>query len=162
MTFTCDKCTGDYEAVEGTAVAHLYVKDKRCNYIDARCSHCGTTEVIFLGPNRLEAVIREGGLPVKVNAEADSDLRLRAERAWAAAEQPSESSMSTGAQPSSLAQNGERSDAAGNTLERYDLTPRHEELLATFGRTLTNIPDELFWDGLAGDHDRELPERWTD
>ena len=50
----------------------------------------------------------------------------------------------------------------GDVLERYELTQRHEELLDSFGDTLTNIPDELLWDELRGDHDRRHPDRWID
>ena len=154
MTFTCDKCQGDYEATKSNAVAHLYIKDSRCNHIEARCTHCGAREVIFLGPHRIDEVIRSGDLPPDVAAEAGAALRVRAENAWAAAERPADDP----AQPAALTQPA----SGGDTLQRFELTARHEELLATFGQTLENIPDDLLWDGLQGEHDQHHPERWTD
>ena len=160
MTFTCDRCHGDYRAREANAVAHIYVKDSRCNHVEARCTNCGTTEVIFLGPHRIEDVIRKGALEVEVLAEASAGLRVRAENAWAAAEkatapegdhrQPSGSAAAAGPEPQP------------EPVRTYDLTSRHEALIAGFGEALLNIPDELLWDGLESESHREHPERWTD
>ena len=160
MTITCDKCRGEYRALEINASAHVYIKDRRCNHIRAHCSHCGATEVIFLGPNRFEDVVRAGRLPVTVSAEASSDVRVRAENAWAACEAPTEG-VETGSHPSAGPGHTEILEA-GATLTRYELTPRHEQLLASFGRTLTAIPDDLLWDSLTSEHQREYPERWID
>jgi hypothetical protein len=163
MTFTCDRCSGEYEARAGSAVAHVFVKDSRCNHLEARCGHCGTMEVIFLGPHRLEDAVRTGRLEVQLSAEAPGDLRVRAERAWAAAEReadPAPGDGDPGATPL-LAADGQ-GGADTTTVRRYDLTPRHERLLQSFGETLSNIPDDLLWDELRTDHHREHPERWTD
>ena len=84
--FTCEGCGSTYRPVEESAVARLYVKDSRCNHIEARCAACGATEVIYLGPNRMQEVLRASRLPVSVFAEASPRLRVRAENAWAAAE----------------------------------------------------------------------------
>ena len=156
MTFTCDKCQGEYDASKANAVAHIYVKDSRCNHIEARCTHCGTREVIFLGPHRIEEVIRSGDLPPSVAAEAGADLRVRAENAWAAAERGDRLDETPPAAGMS------QTVVQGELLQRYELTARHEDLLAAFGETLENIPDDLFWDGLQSEHDRSHPERWTD
>jgi hypothetical protein len=145
MTLTCDRCAGEYEARAGSAVAHVFVKDSRCNHLEARCWHCGTTEVVFLGPHRLQDAVRAGRLEVELKAEAPSSLRLRAERAWAAAE--------------AEAPDG---DADVRAPRQHDLTPRHERLVESFGETLTSIPDDLLWEELQADHDRDHPERWTD
>ena len=163
MTITCDKCHGQYQALEANALAQVHIKDWRCNHIEVRCSNCGALEVIFLGPNRLEEVIRAGKLRVVVLAEAASELRVRAEAAWAVAQDPwerpegSEAGRPDAPQPSPGA-----AEPAGETLTRYELTARHEKLLATFGETLSGIPDDLLWDGLSGDHQRSHPDRWTD
>jgi hypothetical protein len=125
-------------------VAYVFVKDVRCNHLEARCGHCGITEVIFLGPHRLQDAVATGRLEVQIKAEAPAELRVRAERAWAAAEEEA----------------GQDDDST--TLPEYDLTPRHERLLESFGRTLDTIPDDLLWEELRGDHDRDHPERWTD
>jgi hypothetical protein len=159
VTITCDKCHGEYRALETNASAHVYVKDRRCNHIRAHCSHCGATEVIFLGPNRFEEVVRSGKLVVTLNAEATADLRVRAENAWAATEVPADAS-STNLPPA--AQPHAEGTGSGDTLTRYELTPRHEELLASFAQTLTAIPDDLLWDSLNSDHHRQYPDRWID
>jgi hypothetical protein len=159
MTFTCDRCHGEYEARAGSAVAHLFVKDSRCNHLEARCGHCGTVEVIFLGPSRLEDAVRIGRLEVRVVAEASSDLRVRAERAWAAAEAAHEAA-SADSRPRTGPAAPEGTGTA--TLPQYDLTPRHERLLESFGATLAGIPDDLLWEELQSDHRRDLPERWVD
>ncbi len=58
MTFTCDRCGGEYGADKLTAVAQVYVEDARCNHVVAHCGHCGVKEIIFLGARQLEDVIR--------------------------------------------------------------------------------------------------------
>ena len=166
MTITCDKCHGEYRALEANASAHVYVKDRRCNHIEAHCSHCGATEVIYLGPNRLQAVLEASKVPLTVHAEATSDLRLRAERAWAAAERRSEAldgeRQASPVGPAHL-EGGEGAATAGDTLTVYELTRRHEDLLASFGDALSNIPDDLLWDGFhSGERRKDLPDRWTD
>src|SRR5215213_6138324 len=85
--FTCEGCGTAYQPAEESAVARLYVKDSRCNHIEAQCSHCGLTEVIYLGPNRIQEVLRVAELTISVFAEATGRLRVRAENAWAAAEE---------------------------------------------------------------------------
>jgi hypothetical protein len=165
MTFTCDHCQGDYEARTGTAVAHLFVRDHRCNHLEARCTGCGALEVIFLGPNRLEEAVRVGRLEIRVRAEASSALRVRAERAWAAAEE--HAGRTGGREESSSGYGGAELDdrtqnEPGPLLREHPLTPRHERLLESFGETLGSIPDDLLWDAFESDHGREHPERWTD
>ena len=170
--FTCEGCGTAYRPAQETAVARVYIKDSRCNHIEARCSDCGVIEVIYLGPNRIQEVLGGSGLPVTVFAEADARLRVRAETAWAAAEveadgadradgaEPGHGGSSAGAQPVA----GQQLDA-GTTVTApasYELTPRHEQLLASFGEALSNIPDELLWDGLHGEHRGDLPARWID
>ena len=160
MHFTCDRCHGDYEATARSAVAFLFLRDSRCNHIEASCSHCGTKEVIFLGPRQIAAIITDEGVTPTVEAEASARLRVRAEKAWAAAEEkdttdrPEESGTTS---PTVHAV-----PPAGDVLQRYELTQRHEELLGSFGSTLSNIPDDLLWDELHGDHDRRHPDRWID
>jgi hypothetical protein len=162
--FTCEGCRNDYRPAEGTAVARLYVKDQRCNHIEARCTSCGVTEVIYLGPNRLEDILRVCKVPVSVFAEATSRLRVRAERAWAAAEDHADTNDDLDNEPATLGQPPlEAGQPATEAPKSYELTSRHEELLSTFGRALDSIPDDLLWDGLQGDHDnRDLPPRWID
>lgn len=160
MTFTCDRCHGDYRALEANAVAHIYVKDHRCNHVEARCTHCGTTEVIFLGPNRIEEVVRVGKLAVRVVAEATAGLRVRAENAWAAADKATAPESDHRSMPAGGG--GATPEAEPEPLQTFDLTSRHEELVAGFGESLRNIPDELLWDGMQSDSLREHPERWTD
>ena len=164
MKFTCDRCHGDYEATARSTSAYLFLRDSRCNHIEAHCSHCGTKEVIFLGPRQMAAIITDQGVTPTVEAEAGSRLRVRAEKAWAAAEE-----KDTLAQPAQLEEVGGTGagvhavpPGAGDVLERYELTQRHEELLGSFGTTLSNIPDDLLWDELHGDHDRKHPDRWID
>ena len=167
--FTCEGCGTAYQPAEATSVARLYVKDSRCNHIEAMCSGCGATEVIYLGPNRLQEVLRTNQLPVSVFAEASPRLRVRAENAWAAAED--EADRLAPGHRGEPAAGGEVPVVkpaldAGTTVTQaprnYELTPRHEALLATFGDALTNIPDELLWDGLQGEHRGDLPPRWID
>jgi hypothetical protein len=170
--FTCEGCGTVYQPVEATAVARLYIKDSRCNHVEARCSDCGITEVIYLGPNRMQELLRATGLPVSVSAEASSRLRVRAENAWAAAEAEVGDRVDSGhhGEPAAAGSDGQPSPAhqvdGGTTVteapKSYDLTPRHEQLLASFGEALGNIPDELLWDGLQGEHRGELPARWID
>ena len=152
--FTCEGCGTAYQPVEETAVARLYVKDNRCNHIEARCASCGLTEVIYLGPNRIQDVLRTSALPISVFAEASPRLRVRAETAWAAAEDEAEAGAGAGA--------GVGADPVDVGHSSYELTPRHEQLLATFGEALSNIPDDLLWDGLKGEHRGDLPPRWID
>ena len=156
MQFTCDHCQGDYDAAGSNATAHLFLKDSRCNHIEAHCSHCGNKEVIFLGPRQIALIIREVRVVTVVEAEAVSGLRVRAEKAWAAAEE-----QEVGQQPEAVTP-APTGSTSGDVLQRYELTQRHEELLGTFGQTLSNIPDELLWDELHGDHDRKYPDRWID
>jgi len=168
--FTCEGCGTAYQPVEETAVARLYVKDSRCNHIEARCSTCGLTEVIYLGPNRIQEVLRTSPLPVSVFAEATARLRVRAENAWAAAEDEHGDLGHPVDHPAAGAEgaatpSGQQLDG-GTTVTQapksYELTPRHEQMLATFGEALSNIPDDLLWDGLHGEHRGELPPRWID
>jgi hypothetical protein len=166
--FTCEGCGTAYRPAEETAVARLYVKDSRCNHIEARCAQCGVTEVIYLGPNRIQEVLRAHRLPVSVFAEASARLRVRAENAWAAAEAEADHSEPgrpavSGGHP---APSGSSSTDTGTTVAApptsYELTPRHEQLLASFGEALGNIPDDLLWDGLQSDQRGDLPARWID
>lgn len=159
---TCDKCHGEYSALATNAVAHLHIKDWRCNHIEAYCSNCGAREIIFLGPNRLEEVIRSGKLQVSVLAEATSDLRVRAETAWAAADDPWAPPEKPERRAAEAEPHAGDVELAGETLTRYELSARHEKLITTFGETLSAIPDDLLWDGLSGDHRRDYPERWVD
>ena len=164
MKFTCDRCHGDYEAAAGSTVAYLYLKDSRCNHIEAHCSHCGNREVIFLGPRQITVIIREAKVGTTVEPEATASLRVRAEKAWAAAEEKDGGEQPEPAPPTPSGQAAQATQASpsGDVLQRYELTRRHEELLGTFGRTLTNMPDELLWDELHGEHDRKHPDRWID
>ena len=146
--FTCEGCGTTYQPVEETSVARLYVKDSRCNHIETQRAHCGITEVIYLGPHRIQEVLHTTGLTVSVFAEASSRLRVRAENAWAAAEDEvdradTEASghTSADARPAPV---GQPQLEAGSTVTEprsYELTPRHEQLLASFGDALGNIPD---------------------
>ena len=160
MKFTCDRCHRDYEATARTTVAHLYLKDSRCNHIEARCSHCDNKEVIFLGPRQITATIRDAQVTPTVEAEATPGLRVRAEKAWAAAEEKDAGEQAEAVTPATPATH--TGSAAGDVLQRYELTKRHEELLGAFGETLRNIPDDLLWEELHGDHDRRHPDRWID
>jgi len=169
--FTCEGCGTAYQPVGETSVARLYVKDNRCNHVEARCPECGITEVIYLGPNRIQELLRSSGLPVSVFAEATSRLRVRAENAWAAAEadagtvEPGHHGEPNGAGSDATTSPAHQLDGGTTvtqTPKNYELTPRHEQLLATFGEALGNIPDELLWDGLQGEHRGELPTRWID
>jgi hypothetical protein len=148
MTFTCDRCNGEYSAEQGSAVAHLYLRDNRCNHVVAHCSHCGMKEIIFLSPRQMEGVIREGKLSSAVSAEASSDLRIRAEKAWLAAEEKDQ--LTQGRSNSGIPAQAEDPERGGELLEQVitrDLTPRQENLVSAFGDTLRNIPDDLLWDG---------------
>jgi hypothetical protein len=156
MTFTCDTCHAEYRAEKGNALAHVFLEDRRCNHLVARCTSCGTQETIFLGPHRFADEVRIGKLTVVVEAEASSSLRLRAEKAWAAAESTPAVAPANAVPPP--VEEGE--PPAAPTV--YELTPRHEQLLAAFGQTLSAIPDDLLWDGIEGEHDRRFPERWAD
>jgi hypothetical protein len=162
--FTCEGCGTAYQPGEATAVARLYVKDSRCNHIEARCSSCGLTEVIYLGPNRIQDVLRTSPLPVSVFAEATARLRVRAETAWAAAEDEADEDgeAEAGAEAQADAAPLDGGPTVTEAPQSYELTPRHEQLLVTFGEALSNIPDELLWDGLQGEHRADLPPRWID
>ena len=82
MTFTCDTCHAEYRTEKGNALAYVFLEDRRCNHLVARCTGCGTQETIFLGPHRFADEIRIGRITVIVDAEASSSLRVRAENAW--------------------------------------------------------------------------------
>ncbi len=159
MQFTCDRCDSGYEATAHNAVANLFLKDSRCNHIETRCTHCGNKEVIFLGARQITLIIRDEQVPVAVEAEATPNLRVRAERAWAAAEEPApQGDVGGTAATPRLA----TPVATADVLQQYELTRRHEELLDAFGNTLGAIPDDLLWDELRSDHDRRHPDRWVD
>ncbi len=167
--FTCEGCGTEYRPVEENSVARLYVRDSRCNHIEARCASCGISEVIYLGPHRMQEVLQDNPLPVTVLAEASARLRIRAENAWAAAEEEADPADTGGCGASGDTEPtpaGQPQVGSGTTVTEaprsYELTPRHEQLLASFGETLSNIPDELLWDGLRSEHRRDLPARWTD
>lgn len=162
MQFTCDRCHGQYDATARSSTAHLFLRDNRCNHIEAHCSHCGAKEVIFLGPRQIAAIISDQQVPPTVEAEASAPLRVRAEKAWAAAEEQDSAEHADEVGPAGSTSSLAVPPAAGDVLQRYELTRRHEELLGTFGDTLTNIPDELLWDELRSDHDRRHPDRWID
>jgi hypothetical protein len=149
MTFTCDRCNGEYSAEQGSAVAHLYLRDSRCNHVVAHCCHCGMKEIVFLSPRQIEGVIREGKLSSAVFAEASTDLRIRAEKAWLAAEEK-EQQLSQGRTAPGVPAQPENAERSGELLEQvttHELTPRQEDLVTAFGDTLRNIPDDLLWDG---------------
>jgi hypothetical protein len=156
MTFTCDTCHAEYRAEKGNALAHVYLEDRRCNHLVARCTGCGTQETIFLGPHRFADEVRTGRLTVLVEAEASSSLRIRAENAWAAAERTPDVVEPANA----VSPHVEDADPPASPTV-YELTPRHERLLIVFGQTLSSIPDDLLWDGFEGEHHRRLPERWA-
>lgn len=157
MQFTCDRCHGDYDATALNAAAYLFLKDSRCNHIEAHCSHCGNKEVIFLGPRQISSVIQDHGVSPSVEAEAGARLRVRAEKAWAAAEEKDGAESITSTAPAAQPAPRHR-----DVLDRYELTQRHEDLLGVFGDTLSNIPDDLLWDELRSDHDRRHPDRWIE
>jgi hypothetical protein len=161
MQFTCDRCHSDYEATARNAVAHLFLKDSRCNHIETHCTECGNKEVIFLGARQITAIIRDEQVPPTVDPDASAQLRVRAEKAWAAAEDKEPSPEADSLGPAATPRHGGQAGTA-EVLQRYELTRRHEDLLDTFGETLTNIPDDLLWDELRGDHDRKHPDRWVD
>ncbi len=146
MTFTCDRCSGEYRAEQATAVAQVYIEDTRCNHVVAHCSHCGVKEIIFLGARQLDEVIVAGELPTVVRAEASPELRIRAEKAWLAAEQKPQTRLAAPRVP----QQPQDSEPFVDTLVRRDLTMRQEKLVASFGETLRKIPDDLLWDGWQG------------
>jgi hypothetical protein len=160
MTFTCDTCHTEYHVESGNALAYVFLEDRRCNHLVARCTGCGTNETIFLGPHRFADEVRLGRLTVIVEAEASSSLRVRAETAWAAADRSGPSTPS--AEPANAVPPHAGEGEAPAAPAVYELTPRHEQLLDSFGRTLASIPDELLWDGLESEHDHRFPERWTD
>ncbi len=165
MQFTCDRCHRDYDAAGHDSVAHLFLRDSRCNHIEAFCSHCGNKEVIFLGPRQMTVIIRDEGVVPTVEAEATAALRVRAEKAWAAAEEkdvPSEGEPAGEGPPTTHPAGSGTTPGAGDVLQRYELTRRHEDLLDSFGDTLSNIPDDLLWDELRSEHDRRHPDRWVD
>jgi hypothetical protein len=161
MQFTCDRCHGDYDATARNAVANLFLKDSRCNHIETQCTHCGNKEVIFLGARQITAIIRDEEVLPTVEAEATPNLRVRAEKAWAAAEGKDPVAETGPANPSATPLHAGPVGTA-DVLQRYELTRRHEELLETFGSTLGNIPDDLLWDELHSEHDRRHPDRWVD
>src|SRR3712207_2257579 len=141
MQFTCDRCQGGYDAKGHNATAHLFLKDSRCNHIEAFCSHYGNKEVIFLGPRQITTIIRDHGVSPTVEAEATPQLRVRAEKAWAAADDKdtvAEPETGAGAGPAGQSMHAGPSGSA-DVLQRYELTRRHEELLDAFGDTLSNI-----------------------
>ena len=148
MTFTCDRCGGEYLAELTTAIAELFIEDTRCNHVVTHCTQCGVKEVIFLGPRQLEQVIRDAELPTVVRAEASPELRIRAERAWLAAERNDEEPQPRPSAPKVPTQGG--ADGGGSMLVVRDLTVRQEQLVASFGEALRNIPDDLLWDGWQG------------
>jgi hypothetical protein len=161
MQFTCDRCHGDYDAAARNAVANLFLKDSRCNHIETRCTHCGNKEVIFLGARQISTIVRDEQVRPVVEAEATPNLRVRAEKAWAAAEdkEPTPEPEVAGAATSTRTATP---TATAEAVQSYELTRRHEELLESFGSTLGNIPDDLLWDELRSDHDRRHPDRWVD
>jgi hypothetical protein len=172
MRFTCDRCHGDYEATQGSAIAHVYIKDRRCNHVEARCSHCGTTEVIFLGPHRIEEAIRVAEVDPVIHVEADGALRVRAERAWQAVEQPQ---PETGGEqpprqrpvrpagPAGASASGRGTSTPATppqTIRPQRLNKRQEREVARFAETLEHIPDDLLWDGF--EEQEPSPEQRTD
>lgn len=159
MQFTCDRCSGDYEVHPSNTVARLYLKDIRCNHLEALCSHCGAREVIFLGPRQMTSVIRDDQVAPTVEVEATAHLRVRAEKAWAAAEDRQPAEPQNG--PASSGPSGVP-DRGGDVLQQYELSQRHEALLSSFGETLENIPEDLLWDAFGSEHDRRHPDRWVD
>ena len=161
MKFTCDRCHSDYDATARNATAHLFLRDSRCNHIETSCTHCGNREVIFLGARQISAIMRDENVAPTVEPEATPRLRVRAEKAWAAAEDSALSAETDAAGPTPASRNTAPAGQA-DVLQRYELTQRHEDLLGSFGTTLSNIPDDLLWDELRGDHDRRHPDRWID
>jgi len=148
MTFTCDRCGGEYQADAATAVAQVFIEDRRCNHVVAHCSHCGVKEIIFLGGRQLEEVIRDAELPTVVRAEASPGLRIRAERAWLAAERKDQE-RAPGAPPAAIPRQADPA-REGSTLVSRELTIRQQRLVESFGEALRNIPDDLLWDGWQG------------
>ena len=161
MQFTCDHCHGDYDAKATNATAHLFLKDSRCNHIETHCTHCANKEVIFLGARQISAIIRDEQVPPTVEPDAPAQLRVRAEKAWAAAEDKEPTPPAEAVGPAATTRHGSQAGTA-EALQQYELTRRHEDLLGTFGTTLSNIPDDLLWDELRSDHDRRHPDRWVD
>ena len=161
MKFTCDRCNSDYDATAHNAAAHLFLRDNRCNHIETSCSKCGNKEVIFLGPRQIATIIRDDNVTPSVEPEATPQLRVRAEKAWAAAEDKDVPVEPESAGPATPTMHSMPA-GTGDVLQRYELTARHEDLLGSFGDTLNNIPDDLLWDELQGDHDRKHPDRWID
>ncbi len=161
MQFTCDRCHGDYDATARNAVANLFLKDSRCNHIETSCTQCGNKEVIFLGARQISSIVRDERVPPTVEAEATPGLRVRAEKAWAAAEDKDPTPETEVGGPTPTPRHVSPAGTA-DVLQRYELTRRHEELLDAFGSTLGNIPDDLLWDEMGSDHERRHPDRWVD
>lgn len=161
MKFTCDSCHSEYDATTRNATAYLFLRDSRCNHIETACTSCGNREVIFLGARQISAIVRDENVSPTIEAEATPRLRVRAEKAWAAAEDSAVSSEAEAVGPAAAPRHAAPSGQA-DVLQCYELTQRHEDLLGSFGDTLSNIPDDLLWDELRGDHDRRHPDRWID
>lgn len=163
--FTCDYCHGDYTATASNATAVVYFTDHRCNHIQARCTLCRRTEVIFLGPNKLEDVIRNGRIPVKAHAEPDGSMRLRAARAWKAADDAAEA-MAARRQQKEQQVSEQRKSGGESTPEpevkTYELTSRLEDEVNRFRQALEAMPDDLLAEGWGDDTDRPYPDRWID
>ena len=159
MKFTCDRCQSEYDATARNATANLFLRDSRCNHIETSCTHCGNREVIFLGARQISSLIREETVASTIEPEATPRLRVRAEKAWAAAE---DVALEAEVGPAAAPRHNAPATGQADVLQRYELTQRHEDLLGSFGDTLSNIPDDLLWDELRGDHDRRHPDRWID
>jgi hypothetical protein len=146
MHENCDTCHADYPVAPANARLHLFLEDARANHVEATCTSCGVTEVIFTTPAGFIRLLTECKLSIVVHIHPDSALRERADRAWANATDEEEDTPPLPEQRS---------------LPEYDLTARHEQELSGFAASIAAIPDELFWTCIEDDTNHDRPETWT-
>lgn len=140
MHENCNQCDTDYDITAENGRLHLFIENYIANHVEAKCTHCGNVEVIFVTPAGLVAVVKNVKLHLELHIHADKGLQERANAAWG---------------------RHSEQEAAAVTLPTHDLTDRHEQELAGFASSIEAMPAELFWTFIEDDTNKDKPERWA-
>lgn len=131
----CDTCKKNYLLTPSNSGINVYELQSECNNIVCQCPHCKAVTRIFL------------------TAETDW-----LERAQALGIQVCTDFLI----PDEHVLNQFNKVYGVKAPTRYELTPRHEELVSLFSKTVVNMPPDQLYDEITMEHPRTLPERWAE
>jgi hypothetical protein len=126
----CDTCSKEYPITSENGQVFHHAEQPELDHILCQCPYCDSRFRIFIGEDTLESAAHFK-LPFTVEKYGSDDIHER----WIQA-------------------NGYK------VPQTYELTPRHDALVAKFGENLMAMPPELFWDNIEGETGHPYPETW--